>query len=101
MLIGASIFGVLAVITFARAWLWQWTTELAVTDRRVIYKRGFIRRDTVEMNMDKVEAVEVQQSVLGRLFNYGTLNVKGTGQSIEHLCTIASPLALRNAMLAT
>ncbi|MBV8192430.1 MAG: PH domain-containing protein [Alphaproteobacteria bacterium] len=100
MLIGAAISGVLAVIAFARASLWKWATELAVTNRRVIYKRGLLSRDTVEMNMGKVETVEVQQSLLGRLLGYGTLQVKGTGQSIEQLRTIARPLALRNAILA-
>jgi uncharacterized membrane protein YdbT with pleckstrin-like domain len=100
MLIGAAIAGILAVIAFARTWFWKWATELAVTNRRVIYKRGFIWRDTVEMNTDKVETVEVHQSLLGRLLNYGTLDVKGTGQSIEHLRTIGGPVALRNAMLA-
>jgi uncharacterized membrane protein YdbT with pleckstrin-like domain len=100
MLIGAAISGVLAAIALARALFWKWATELAVTNRRIIYKRGIIRRDTVEMNMGKVETVEVQQSLLGRLLGYGTLQVKGTGQSIEHLRTIARPLALRNAILA-
>jgi uncharacterized membrane protein YdbT with pleckstrin-like domain len=100
MLIGAGICAVLALFTLARAWFWKWATELAITNRRIIYKRGFIARDTVEMNMGKVETVEVQQSLLGRLLNYGTLDVKGTGQSIEHLRTIARPVALRNAILA-
>jgi uncharacterized membrane protein YdbT with pleckstrin-like domain len=52
------------------------------------------------MNMQKVETVSVRQTILGRLLNYGTLHVKGTGQSIEHLHMIAEPLALRNAVLA-
>jgi uncharacterized membrane protein YdbT with pleckstrin-like domain len=75
-------------------------TEFAVTDRRVIYKRGFISRHTVEMNMDKIESVDVDQSLLGRLFNYGTIHVLGTGQGIECLRQIGAPLALRNAITA-
>ena len=58
----------------------RWTTELSVTNHRVIYKRGFIRRHTVEMNMDKVETVNVDQSILGRIAGYGTIHVLGTGQ---------------------
>lgn len=100
LLVGAAVSAVLAAIELARAWFWKWATEFAVTNRRIIYKRGFIRRDTIEMNTEKVETVEIHQSVLGRLLNYGTLDVKGTGQSIEHLRTIARPAALRNAMLA-
>jgi uncharacterized membrane protein YdbT with pleckstrin-like domain len=80
------------------AWLKQWTTEIAVTDRRVIYKTGLISRRTVEMNMDKVESVDVTQDIFGRIFNYGTVLIRGTGASLEPLSTIASPLALRNAI---
>jgi uncharacterized membrane protein YdbT with pleckstrin-like domain len=82
------------------AWLKQWTTEIAVTDRRVIYKTGLISRRTVEMNMDKVESVDVTQDIFGRIFNYGTVLIRGTGASLEPLSTIASPLALRNAITA-
>jgi uncharacterized membrane protein YdbT with pleckstrin-like domain len=82
------------------AWLKQWTTEIAVTDRRVIYKTGLVSRRTVEMNMDKVESVDVTQDIFGRIFNYGTVLIRGTGASLEPLTTIATPLALRNAITA-
>jgi uncharacterized membrane protein YdbT with pleckstrin-like domain len=88
------------VISFLRAWFIRWITELAVTDRRVIYKCGFISRHTVEMNMDKIESVDVDQSLLGRMLNYGTIHVLGTGEGIESLRRIAAPLALRNAITA-
>ncbi len=68
---------------FAYAWFTRWITEFAITDRRVISKRGFIMRNTAEMNMDKVESVKVEQSVLGRLLDYGTVTVVGTGQGLE------------------
>lgn len=96
----AIVFGVLFLAAFLRAWFIRWITEFAVTDRRVIYKRGFIWRETAEMNMDKVETVDVTQSVLGRLLDYGSIHVKGTGTGIEHLHQIASPLVLRNAIIA-
>jgi len=100
LLVAGLLFGAFALVAFARAWLRNWSTELAVTDRRIIYKRGLVRRHTIEMNMDKVETVAVEQSLLGRLLNYGTINVKGTGQSLEHLDTVSAPIALRNAVLA-
>ena len=96
----AVLFGALAIITAIHAWFLRWITEIAVTERRVIYKRGFINRHTIEMNMDKVATVDVHQSVLGRLFNYGTVTVQGTGMSFEPLRRIESPLALRNAIIA-
>ena len=76
------------------------TTEIAVTNRRVIYKTGLVSRRTVEMNMDKVESVDVTQDIFGRIFDYGTVLIRGTGASLEPLSTIASPLALRNAISA-
>jgi len=83
-----------------KAWFDQWITEIAVTDRRVIYKRGFIKRFTAEMNMDKIESVAVTQSILGRLLDYGTIHVRGTGDGLEHLHRIRSPIALRNCIIA-
>lgn len=81
------------------AWFEQWTTEIAVTNLRVIQKRGFIRRVTGEMNMEKVESVIVDQSLLGRLFDYGSIVVRGTGSGIEGLHHIAKPLDLRSAIV--
>lgn len=96
----AALFGALFLLSFLHAWFIRWITEFAVTDRRVIYKRGFITRHTAEMNMEKVESVDVDQSVLGRIFGYGTIHVLGTGQGIEHLHRIAHPIELRNAIIA-
>jgi len=93
------IYGV-AFVTFCRAWFIRWITEFAVTNLRIIYKKGFIWRRTIEMNVDKVETVRVDQSIAGRILNYGTLHVLGTGQGIEHLNNIASPLRVRTAIIS-
>ena len=76
--------------------------QIAVTNRRVIYKKGLIRRQTNEMNMDKVESVKVDQSILGRMLDYGSVTILGTGEGFETLCTIgaiASPIELRNSII--
>jgi uncharacterized membrane protein YdbT with pleckstrin-like domain len=99
-LVSASVVALLAAYSSARAWLRRWTTEIDVTDRRVVYKSGLIRRHTVEMNMDKVESVDVDQSMLGRIFDYGDIVIRGTGAGIEPLRGIDSPLAFRNAVIA-
>jgi hypothetical protein len=78
----------------------RWTLEIGVTNKRVILKKGFISRETIEMNMDKVETVLVEQSLLGRILGYGAITVKGTGQSIEKLKNIADPIGLRAAITA-
>ncbi|HUI95010.1 MAG TPA: PH domain-containing protein [Xanthobacteraceae bacterium] len=82
------------------AWFRRWTTEMAVTNRRIIFKRGFIRRHTIEMNLDKVESVDVDQSLLGRIFDYGDILVRGVGVGIEPLKNIGSPIAFRNHVTA-
>jgi uncharacterized membrane protein YdbT with pleckstrin-like domain len=92
----AGVLAIVAFIFLLREWFIQWTTEIAVTDRRIIYKEGFIRRSTVEMHMDKVESVDVEQTITGRILDYGTVIVKGVGTGFEPLDTIAAPLELRN-----
>jgi uncharacterized membrane protein YdbT with pleckstrin-like domain len=92
----AVLMLVVAVIHFLALWIVRWTTEIAVTNRRVIYKTGLISRETNEMNMDKVESVKVDQSILGRLLDYGDVTVLGTGAGFEPLRKIAAPLSLRN-----
>jgi uncharacterized membrane protein YdbT with pleckstrin-like domain len=96
----AGLAALAALASFLRAWFRRWTTEIAVTDRRVVLKRGFIRRHTVEMNMQKVESVDVDQTQLGRIFNYGTVTIKGTGSTLESLRMIDHPLKLRSSITA-
>jgi uncharacterized membrane protein YdbT with pleckstrin-like domain len=90
----------IAAVMLLSAWFTRQLTELSVTNHRVIYKTGFLRRHTVEMNMDKVETVNVDQSILGRILGYGTIHVLGTGQGIEGLSRIARPITVRNAITA-
>ena len=92
----AAIFAVFAIASWLRATIRRATTELAITDRRVIYKAGLLARHTLEMNRSKVESIDVDQSILGRIFDYGDVIVKGTGTGFEPLTTIAAPLDLRN-----
>jgi uncharacterized membrane protein YdbT with pleckstrin-like domain len=98
--IAAFVLILMAPILALKAWFNQWITEIAVTNRRVIRKSGFIRRRTWEMNMDKIESVTVDQSIPGRILGYGTLHVLGTGVGVEHLHRIASPIQLRNRIVA-
>lgn len=100
VVVAALLLFALGVISFLRAWFRRVTTEIAVTDRRVIYKKGLVRRYTVEMHMDKVESVDVDQSVWGRLLNYGDVIVHGTGVGLEPLTMIDDPLELRNHITA-
>jgi hypothetical protein len=73
-------------------------SELVITDRRVLIKVGFIRRHTFEMFISKIESVAVYQGMMGRIFDYGTVEIRGTGGSAESFATIAAPLQFRDAI---
>jgi len=96
----AAAFALAALVTAAHAWFIRWTTEIAVTDKRIIFKRGFITRHTAEMSIDKATTVDVYQSIWGRIFDYGSVHIHAAGGAgaIERLDRIASPIALRNAI---
>lgn len=89
----------LAALCFLGSWFRQITTEIVVTDKRIIHKVGWISRRTQEMNIGKVETVDIRQGILGRMFNYGTVGIIGIGGGWEPLTGIASPLALRNTIV--
>jgi|SRR5882724_4573155 len=95
--VGAAALAIGIIVLLAAA-IRRATTELVLTDRRIITKRGLISRETVEMNLGKVESVHVNQSLLGRLLDYGDVTVVGTGASLEPLIGIARPLELRRKL---
>lgn len=99
-IVAALCFGVAAILAI-RAWFIRWTTEVAVTNLRVIFAQGFIQRRSVEIHMDKVESVDVDQTVLGRLLDYGTVTVRGTGATLEPFRDIDRPIDFRNQVVAT
>ena len=74
------------------------TTELVLTDKRIITKRGLVSRETVEMNLSKIESLHVNQGLMGRILDYGDVTMVGTGASLEPLRGIARPLELRKKL---
>jgi uncharacterized membrane protein YdbT with pleckstrin-like domain len=99
-LAAGALFLFFALVSAIHAAIKRASTELAVTDHRVIFKRGIVSRYTIEMARSKVESVDVIQSVTGRVFNYGTIMVRGTGGSLEPFRNIENPLRLRSAITA-
>jgi uncharacterized membrane protein YdbT with pleckstrin-like domain len=99
-LAASAVVAIAALYWTARAWFHRWTTETDVTNLRVIHKTGFIKRRTFEMSLDKVESVDVNQSILGRIMNYGDVTVRGVGEGAETIRTIASPLDFRSHITA-
>ena len=96
----AGIAAALGVLVIVVAIVRRNSTELAVTNRRVIAKFGLIARRTVEMNLAKIESVRVEQTVMGRLFGFGSLVVTGTGATMDPIRFIADPIAFRQAIQA-
>ena len=79
----AAVAGLAALYWTATAWFHRWTTETDVTSMRVVHKTGFIKRRTFEMSLDKIESVDVNQSILGRLMNYGDITIQGVGEGTQ------------------
>ena len=90
---------VIGLFMLIAAWIRVRSTEIAITNRRVIAKFGFIKRDTVEINLEKVEALKVEQGFLGRMLNYGTVFISGAGTSVAPIKDIADPLVFRRKFM--
>ena len=90
LLVGAALF----------VWLMipMWTTEIGVTDQRIIFKRGLFTRETEELQLRNVEEVGLTQDILGRIFGWGNLNIHGTGGEDIVLPTIGDPIGMRQAL---
>lgn len=71
------------------------TTEIAITNKRIIAKSGFVSRSTIEINLPKIESLQVDQGVFARMLDYGTVIVAGAGTPSLSVPGIASPLLFR------
>ena len=99
-LASAAVMALAALYWTVKAWFHRLTTETDVTNLRVVHKTGFITRKTFEMSLDKVESVDVYQSIMGRILNYGDVTILGVGEGKQKIETIASPLAFRSSITA-
>jgi uncharacterized membrane protein YdbT with pleckstrin-like domain len=99
-LAASAVAAIAALYWTFRAWFHRLTTETDVTNMRVVHKTGFIKRRTFEMALDKVESVDVNQSILGRILDYGDVTIQGVGEGRETISTIGSPLQFRSHITA-
>ena len=97
--LGLVFFIVAAFVALAR-YVRMRTSEFAITEKRVLIKLGLVRRHTLELLLSKVETVGVEQTVAGRVLNYGTIIVTGTGGTKEPFSAIANPLEFRKQVQA-
>jgi uncharacterized membrane protein YdbT with pleckstrin-like domain len=102
------LFALLAMICFLialaqclRAGIYILTTEFGLTDRRIIAKTGLIERHSLEIVLPKVESIRVTQPLMGRILDYGTVVVRGTGGTRERFTFISHPQLLRDRVNAS
>jgi uncharacterized membrane protein YdbT with pleckstrin-like domain len=88
------LFG-LGLVFLAWVYIVYKTTEIAITNKRIIATFGFISRSTIEINLPKVESVQVDQSVMGRMLDYGTIVISGAGTPNLSIPGAAEPLLFR------
>ncbi len=100
LIIVSGVFALIGAVLVFRGWFRRWTTETDVTNMRVVHKEGFIQRRTFEMSLDKVESVDVDQSIPGRIFGWGDVTIRGVGEGKEVIKMIGSPIDFRNHITA-
>lgn len=88
----------IGVVVFFRMMINKWTSEITLTDQRLVYKTGWIKRNTQEVALNRLEEINLNQGFLGRVFDYGKLNIHGTGVGLIDLPDIDSPLKFRIAI---
>jgi len=73
----------------------KYTDEFAITNKRVVIKTGLISRKTIELNLNKIESVNVDQTIFGRIFGFGSITIIGIGGTREAFVNIRKPLEFR------
>lgn len=94
----AFLMIVMGFFRYAHMMIIKMTTEIAITNKRLIYKRGLVARYVGEINIDRIEGVNVLQGIFGRIFNYGRIMVRGMGVGEIVLPPIEDPLKFRKAI---
>ena len=93
-LIFLGIF-LIGIFIFFKMMIYKWTTKRALTNTRYIQKTGWIARNTEEIGINKIEEVDLKQSILGRILDYGSISISGTGSGNILLKNIDSPLTFQ------
>ena len=95
---GAAALLACGVIAIVAGMVRRNATEMAVTTRRVVIKQGLVNRKTIEMLLNKIETIEVNETMSGRMLGYGSITMVGTGGTSEPFHKIAHPLQFRGAV---
>lgn len=87
-----------AFILFVSIWLDRWSTEMAITNKRVIIKTGLISRSTDEIKISSIEGIDLRQGLLGRMVGYGDIEITGTGGKSVSLKSVKDVIIVRKAL---
>ncbi len=90
----ALVPAAIGLIIIIKVTLTFYTTEIGLTDHRVMMKTGFVARSTPEMKLEKIEMQQLEQGAAGRLFGYGTLHVRGAGDENMIIRNVVDPVML-------
>jgi uncharacterized membrane protein YdbT with pleckstrin-like domain len=93
--IAGSALGVIGLVLLLPPWIKSFSSEFAITNKRILIKVGLIRRHSLELLLQKVEGIGVDQGFLGRILGYGTITVSGVGGTKEEFRMVANPLEFR------
>jgi hypothetical protein len=93
---GSALLIVGGIVTILVGMVRRHATEMAVTNRRLVIKKGLAGRNTIEMMLNKVESIEIRETAFGRMLGYGTVVVVGTGGTLEPFHKVAHPLEFRS-----
>jgi hypothetical protein len=96
--IGTGVLFLFGLLTFVRMMIRQWSTEIGVTSHRFVEKYGLLSMHTNEIALPNIEGVRMHQSMLGRIFNYGTVRIEGTGVDSVTTPSIADPVGFVRAI---
>jgi hypothetical protein len=80
------------------AWVYASTTEMAVTNRKIVGKWGFLRKTTIEQRLARVDSVTVRQGIIGSMLNFGSVVVRGSGESLTPVRFVADPVGFKRAV---
>ncbi len=94
-------WALIGIYVFFSRQIHKWTTELVVTNKRFVFKRGVLAIKTDEFTANRIQAITLSQPWLGRLLGYGHLNIRGEEIGQFGLPVIADPLAFRKALISS
>ena len=100
-IIGMAVLAFIGFFVIGSALSVFYTTEIAVTDLRIIAKVGLIRRQTMDLLLEKVESLQVDQSVFGSMLNFGTITISAAGEENTRINSVAEPIQLKQSYYET